>query len=400
MLRVGAAAAYRHTPQNDELAYRSIALSVVGGNGVVDGMGNRAMYNVGYPLFVLAPVYALLGENLVAIRLINVLLGLLTTALCYATAREAGLGTFGRLAAAALWALYLPAIVSTLYMDKENLLVPLMLGVAWCALRLSREPSAAVATLCGILLGLTALVGNAGLAFAAAVAVALAFAPTRVTRKAAYSLLIVGAAILVVSPWVVRNIRALGSPVLNTNGGFNFYLGNNPAATGWYISISETPRGETWEELRRSGEVQASHTLGREAFQWIREHPLDFAALTMKRAAYFWMPPIHEGKTSPSSVERAVRVAWLTQFVAIAAAGLASLAGLGLRLRPQLIVWVAILAYTGIFMLCYVSFRYRLGIEPLLCLLAAAAAERLWTLWRKSRERQSLGSATGARGAA
>ena len=81
MLRVGAAAAYRHTPQNDELAYRSIALSVVGGNGVVDGMGNRAMYNVGYPLFVLAPVYALLGENLVAIRLINVLLGL-TTALC------------------------------------------------------------------------------------------------------------------------------------------------------------------------------------------------------------------------------------------------------------------------------------------------------------------------------
>ena len=73
---------------------------------------------------------------------------------------------------------------------------------------------------------------------------------------------------------------------------------------------------------------------------------------------------------------------------------------MGLRLRPQLIVWVAILAYTGIFMLCYVSFRYRLGIEPLLCLLAAAAAERLWTLWRKSRERQSLGSATGARGAA
>ena len=198
--------------------------------------------------------------------------------------------------------------------------------MAWCALRLSREPSTAVATLCGILLGLTALVGNAGLAFAAAVAVALAFAPTRVTRKAAYSLLIVGAATLVVSPWVVRNIRALGSPVLNTNGGFNFYLGNNPAATGWYISISETPWGETWKSCAAPERSRRRTPLGREAFQWIREHPLDFAALTMKRAAYFWMP-IHEGKTSPSSVERAVRVAWLTQFVAIAAAGLASLAG-------------------------------------------------------------------------
>ena len=400
ILRVGAVAAYRHAPESDELAYRSMALSLVAGNGVVDGMGNRAMYNVGYPLFVLAPVFALFGENLAVVRLINVLLGLLTIALCYAVAKEAGLGTFGRLAAAALWALYLPASVYTVYMDKENLLAPLMLGVAWCALRLSREPSAAAAALCGILLGLTALVGNAGLALAAAVALALAFAPTGVARKAAYSLLIAVTAILVVSPWVVRNLRVLGSPVLNTNGEFNFYLGNNPAATGWYISISETPRGATWEELRRSGEVQASHTLGREAFQWIREHPVDFAALTMKKAVYFWMPPVHQGKGSPSRVERAVRVAWLTQFVAIAAAGLGSLAGLGMRLRPQLIVWVAILAYTAIFMLCYASFRYRLVIEPLLCLLAAAAAERVWTLWRGSRGRRSLESAPGARGAA
>ena len=148
------------------------------------------------------------------------------------------------------------------------------------------------------------------------------------------------------------------------------------------------------EELRRSGEVQASHTLGREAFQWIREHPLDFAALTMKRAAYFWMPPIHEEDVA---IERRAGGAGRMAHPVRRDRGRRTRQprGAGLRLRPQLIVWVAILAYTGIFMLCYVSFRYRLGIEPLLCLLAAAAAERLWTLWRKSRSASPLGARRG-----
>lgn len=401
ILRLGAVAAFPHVPESDELAYRGIALNIVAGNGVVDGMGNRAMYNVGYPLFVLAPIFALFGENLLVVRLVNVLLGMLTVLLCYAVAREAGLGRIGRHATAALWAIYLPASVYAVYMGKENLLAPLMLGVAWCALRMLRDPSWATAALCGTLLGGTALVGNAGLALAGSVVLALAFAPGPLVRKGALAMLITAASLLVVSPWVIRNLRVLGSPVLNTNGGFNFYLGNNPAATGWFISISETPRGESWEALRRTGEVAASRTLQREALQWIREHPLQFAALTAKKAVYFWTPPPHQGKGPPSSAERAVRLASLTQFVAIGAVGLGSLAGLGFRLRPMLVVWTGIVAYTGIFALCYASFRYQLVIEPLMCLLAGGALERLWAQ-RTSRSvsREPEGSSREARGAA
>jgi 4-amino-4-deoxy-L-arabinose transferase-like glycosyltransferase len=98
-----------------------MALNLISGNGIVDGMGNYAMYNVGYPLFVLAPVFALFGEDILIARLLNALLGGLAVVLCYAIAKEAGAGKIGRLLAAALWALYLPASVYAVYLLKENL---------------------------------------------------------------------------------------------------------------------------------------------------------------------------------------------------------------------------------------------------------------------------------------
>jgi 4-amino-4-deoxy-L-arabinose transferase-like glycosyltransferase len=257
-LRAAAIAGFQHSPESDELAYRSMALNLVRGNGIVDGMGNHAMYNVGYPLFVLAPVFFFLGENLLAARLVNLVLGVAAIALTYAVAREAGAGRVGRLLAAAVWALYLPASVYGVYLFKENLMTPLMLGVVWCALRLLREPVSRTALGCGALLGLLALTGNAALCLLAPVAVALAWAPASARQRSALFVVMVAAAVAVAAPWMVRNQQVIGSPILNTNGGFNLYLGNNPAATGYFMSIADTPRGATWQALRKTGEVQAS----------------------------------------------------------------------------------------------------------------------------------------------
>lgn len=379
LLRFAAIVAFNHIPESDELAYKSMALNLVNGNGIVDGMGNHAMYNVGYPLFVLAPVFFFLGEDILVVKLVNLVLGGVAIILCYIVAKEAGGGRIGRLLAAAIWALYLPASIYGVYLFKENLMVPLMLGIVWCGLRLTKEPSAKTAMGCGALFGLLALTGNAALSLAGSVLLALLLAPASVRQRLTLSVLILAAAIAVAAPWMIRNMQVLGAPVLNTNGGFNLYLGNNPAATGQFVSIADTPRGSTWEALRKTGEVRAAETLKEEAIAWIKAHPTEFLALAFKKAASFWTPPFHQGRGPASMTETMVRVGWAIQFVALIAAIAGSLFFSSLRNRQLAILWLAIACYTAVHMLFYVIFRYREPIMPMLGVIGALMIEALLT---------------------
>ena len=374
-VRVAAIAGFSHSPQSDELAYQSMALGMIGGNGIIDNMGNYAMYNVGYPLFVLAPAFIIFGEHLLIAKLANLILGVMSIFLCYLTAKEAGAGRLGRLLAAAAWAIYLPASLYGVYLAKENLMIPLMLGVIWCALRLAKDPTWKISVICGVLFGLLALTGSAALALVCLVLLALMFCHIPFPQRLGLGLLILLVAMVVTTPWLARNWRVIGAPVLNTNGGFNLYLGNNPAATGWFVSIADTPRGPSWSELRLSGEVQASEILKQEAISWIKAHPSEFLSLAFKKVVYFWMPPFHEGKGQGSTFETVVRVMWLTQFLVLVTVAILSLAVLPMRNSQLAILWSAIASYTMLHMLFYVIFRYREPIMPAVVIIVGLAVE-------------------------
>lgn len=187
-------------------------------------------------------------------------------------------------------------------------------------------------------------------------------------------------------PWVIRNMQVLGAPVLNTNGGFNLYLGNNPAATGMFVSIADTPYAQTWNKLREEqGELIASNILKEEAIKWIKEHPLTFLSLAFKKAAYFWLPPFHEGKGQPSKAETVARVIWAIQFIVLIGAAIGCLFIARLRNRETTLLWLAIMGYTAVHMLFYVIFRYREPIMPLVCVLAALTFESLVHYWQLQR---------------
>jgi 4-amino-4-deoxy-L-arabinose transferase-like glycosyltransferase len=380
-LRVASIIALDFLPESDYLTYQTMALNLLNGRGLTDPWGDRAIYNVGYPLFVLTPVFALFGNSLLAVQLVNAALGTLCIIACYAIAQEAGAGRTGRLLAAALWALYLPSLVYAEYLAKENLMTPLMLGVTWCTLRLMKEVSIGLGVRSGVLFGLLALTGNAGLVLVPAAVIALLLARASVGLKLASSLVALIVALAVAAPWMIRNMHALGSPVLNTNGGFNLYLGNNPAATGYFVSIADTPRGPTWAALRREGEIQASATLRREAMAWIREEPRQFVSLALRKAMLFWRPPVHEGKGPGSTMETLLRRIWLLQFVVVAAAAIGSAFVPVGRTRYVGMLWLSIASYTAVHMLFYVIFRYREPIMPLLCVLAALTLESFWVRW-------------------
>jgi hypothetical protein len=365
-----------HTPYSDELAYRSMALNLISGRGIIDHMGNHAMYNVGYSLFVLSPGFLIAGNNLFLVRILNILLGGIAIILCYGIAKESGAGKIGRVLAAAFWAFYIPANVYAVYLAKENLMIPLMLLVLWFSVRLVRNPSYLMAAGCGISLGFLALTGNSGLVLIFVVALAVFFSKVEFGKKLSLVLLIMVSMLAIASPWVIRNWSVLGSPVLNTNFGFNLYLGNNPSATGEFVSISDTPQGGVWDELRSHSEIVASEALRNEALAWIKENPDKFLDLAWRKAGYFWMPPVHQVESEQSNVEALARTIWVIQFFLLIGAATGTIFCSKLRQNNAVrMMWLAVVGYTTVHMLFYVIVRYREPIMPFLCIMAALAIE-------------------------
>jgi uncharacterized membrane protein YccF (DUF307 family) len=114
--------------------------------------------------------------------------------------------------------------------------------------------------------------------------------------------LIVGL-VFAVAPLTIRNARTTGGFVpVTTGGGINFYIGNNPAATGFYSvpTFEGRPLGGTPEEQRRMMYSLAAGKLGREpsapevssfwlgeGLRWIRSDPGGWAALTWRKFLFF-----------------------------------------------------------------------------------------------------------------
>lgn len=394
--RILAALVLKAQPESDYAAYYAIAVNFLSGKGLSDGI-NDAFYNVGYPLFILAPIFSVFGANLVAAWIGNAVLGAASIVICYEVAKQMGAGKAGRLTAAVLFALYIPSWTYTGYLAKENLMTPLLLGVIWCALLLQKHPTLKFAVALGLLFGLIGLTGNAGFSFAGAALVALTLSPVTSLDKLRHAACILICTLALLTPWLIRNNQVVGAPVLNTNSGFNLYLGNNSNATGYFISIADTPRGATWHDLRLGGELHASEMLRHEAISWMKEHPLDFISLSVKKAFLFWLPPIHKGKGPGSIAESMLRLLWLVQFSILAFAAAATLFLKGLRNRFMLVPWTAIMGYTAVHMIYYVNFRYREPLMPVLCILAAIFMEYIGMKLTQRRKEVHIKMYKGAR---
>lgn len=364
-------------PVSDYAGYHNMAINFLAGKGMFDGI-NLAFLSAGYPLFVLTPVYAAFGNSLLAAQLANALLGTFSTWLIYLIAREVGAGKLARLTSTALFALYLPSLIYAEYLAKENLMTPLMLGVLFLSLRLLYKSSIWTGAILGVVFGALAITGNAGMSMLLILLIALAISTISIRTKFIHCAVVVLVGSLVVAPWLIRNDQVIGAPVLNSNGGFNLYLGNNANATGFFITIADTPRGDSWNQLLKDkGELAASNVLKAEAINWIKANPVQALTLSLKKGIFFWIPPTHEGKGFQSNGEKMVRLAWLLQYLLICFAALFSLTFKSLRTQKIGLMWLAILGYTALHMIFYVIFRYREPIMPLVIILAALFIERI-----------------------
>ena len=207
------------------------------------------------------PLYTLLlaGESWLGAtddtlqRATGALLGALTVALCGLLGRRIGGDRVG-LIAAGLAAVYPLLIVPDGALLSETLYLPLIAGALLAAYRLLDRPNATSAALLGALIGLAALTR------AEALLLLLLLAPVAALRGGSgwpkRLTLCVVTALLVMTPWVVRNWTVFDRPLISNNEGG--LIGQTNCHRAYYgsgigfLSTNCLPPQRTSDEARRA----------------------------------------------------------------------------------------------------------------------------------------------------
>jgi 4-amino-4-deoxy-L-arabinose transferase-like glycosyltransferase len=171
-------------------------------------------------------------------------------------------------------------------------------------------------------------------------------------------------------PWLIRNHAAFGRFVfIRDDFGQQLRLGNGPGATGVSM-VQQQPNLNPTEldRFRTLGELPYAEQRKREAYDFIRENPLRFATLSLKRFAYYWTGLPRPNEPLP------VR---LLRNAAFLASSLLALVGLVWSLRwsrpgASLLGWL-MLSYPAVYYFVYAHARYRHSIEPELVILIVFA---------------------------
>lgn len=258
-----------------------------------------------YPLFLAVIIRAASGAHperivpgdppvspraLSMVKIVQACVGALTVLLAAAIARRVG-GDRAAVAAAALCAVYPSLVWTPAYVFSETLYSAMALG---CAAWLERERATGKPawrlTAVGALAGIATLTRPAMLVF---VALALPWLWWRRGLLAACAFAL--GTVLIVAPWTARNTAVYGRVVLvASEGGITFWTGNHPLAIGEgdlaanpdlkraNVALREAHPGLTAEQLEP--------IYYREAWSFIRQQPLSWAWLMLRKAFYTVVP--------------------------------------------------------------------------------------------------------------
>lgn len=380
-------------PEGDFASYMNMAITMMKTGHMDDGMGNVAYYSSGYPLFLI-PFFALFGTTAEVAQFVNVVLGVISVLLVYLCSKYILPNWKWAIFPALIWATYPSALLHTEYVAKENLVTTLLLLQTLLLLHYPySQKKFILAILLGIVYGIGLLVGPAIILTGVLIGfVVIGFnlkKPSLLNLSLNKAIACSFGCLIVLSPWLAYTDSKLGKPILNTNGGFNLYLGNNANSAVHFVGIQDTPIGPTWHALRKEkGEVQSMSYLKEKAIEYILENPTKTLWLSFKKIAYFWYPPIHEGRDgNQSKLESLMRSAWLLYYILIVSSVFLSLLFMKKFTRSHLILYATVLLYCLIHAAAYVIFRYRIPIMPIMCILAVGGIYfiQMQLLFRKSK---------------
>jgi 4-amino-4-deoxy-L-arabinose transferase-like glycosyltransferase len=397
-LRIGYAWDGR-APVYDAQAYAAIAANLDRGDGFTVGPGATqpsSNYSPGLPLFVAGVYKATGGVHERTARLVLALVGALSVLFAYLVGRRLGGAVAGLIGAAAV-AIY-PAFLEYQGMLMSEplaaaLLTGSILAIFWAA---DAEGEGRWRWLLpGALLGATAMVRPEYLGVAVLLALVVWLHAAEWRRGLLQAAILLGALVVVIAPWAVRNAVALDRFVpLSTGGGQVLYAGTylpsdgNPERVGEEV-VAHHPglfgpraaeRLRLEQILARLAEArypelesdQALSKMGREQL-WddVSEEPLEYAGFVAAKVGRIWSHgPRHVMRTP----------VWEALHWVLLAFGLLGLGALAYRRRWEaLVIATVFAAITLLSALLVASPRRVLVMAPLLAALAGTSAVWAWS---------------------
>ena len=388
-------------PMMDEQYHLQIA-SMINSDA---GMPAEPYFRAPLYLYFLAKVLLLTGGSLYWARFVQISIAALVPLLVFLVSRRF-MSYRAALVSGGICALY-PTL---LFFDNSFLIESItgatILALCWQLYRSQDKPTTVNFALSGFLLGIAGLLRPNILPFGLALFLWVWFVirPKLGVKLSLFRYVILGVvAFTTILPVTIRN-RLVGhdNVLIAWQGGFNFYLGNNHAASGWAAAAPglDLSWQGSYDDAIKIAERDAGHSLKRSevsdywykrAYTEIAADPGSFIGLLTKKLRLFFNGEEIPNNQNTYLVREFVPILRLSLFrspVYFPYGILAPLAIIGLvavlsKWRQYLVIYLLIASYVATLLLFFVCDRYRQPVIPLLIVVAAAGVIHVRELVRK-----------------
>ena len=353
-----------------------------------DWLGNEVFFQAPlYPYF-LGAIYAIFGHNLLVIRACQAIIGALSCMLL----ADAGRRLFSRaagVAAGLMLALYAPAIFFDSLIQKSALDLFFLCLLLWLLSIISVKPRWSLWTWTGLVTGCLILTRENALVLVIAILLWL-FVNHRPLSKQHLvfaGLFLIGLA-AVLLPVAIRNKIVGGQFHLTTSQfGYNFYLGNNEHATGYYMPLRPFRAITKYERTdviqlaeqatgRKLTSAEVSRFWTSRALDYITSQPGDWFKLMAKKFAIIWKATeMVDVEDLYTYADRSIPLRLTNYICHFGTIAPLALLGACITRQKRYKIWLLYLIfaiYTASVVIFYMVARYRYPLVPLLVLFASA----------------------------
>jgi Tetratricopeptide repeat len=370
-----------------------------------------AFYGLPGYAYLLAFLYRVFGENPfipgllqagvdagVAVLIYQISLRIFGSAGSTSSAENSSPRLIGLFAAVG-WGFFVPAQAYSVVLMPTTWFIFVFWWVVWRVVRSDTAPGRLECFLLGLLIGLTATGVATILAIVPLIWAALFLERERRRWKALgtrLGLLLAGLALGMSPCWIHNYFIAKDPVLLSAHSGINFWIGNNPEATGYPRFPPGLRAGQA--AMLQDSITQAEAAAGRslkhaevsaywsnKAKTYLTSHPGDWLALLARKLRNFWSAFQYDDLSIITSLREQNVIFPGVPFGLVAALAIPGIF-LGWRLAPRsrwilAAILLSMLALLGVF----ITERYRLVTVPGLLIFAAFG---LSVFWRSLSERQ------------